>query len=137
MEKITKGHGFTLIELMVVIVIIAILAVIGIAVYSSYALKGRRSDAISTMLSISLAEERYRSNNPQYGSLSQVWPTTTTPEGLYTLSVSNATATSYTITAQAIGQQANDKEGSTSCSTLQLIVSSGTVTKSPSACWPS
>ncbi|SRR5579883_673949 len=133
----TKQRGFTLIELLVTIAIVAILALIAIYVFSSQVSKSRRSDGINSLLSISLAEERYRSTNTQYGTLTQVWgSTTTSAEGYYTLSVSNVSATSYTITATAQGSQANDSENGTSCATLTLAVSNGTITKTPSVCWP-
>lgn len=132
-----KRSGFTLIELMITIVIVGILSGVAVAVYKTQVLKGRRADAINTLLAISLAEERYRSNNASYAALSAVWPTTTTPQGYYTLTASNVTATSYTITATGGGAQANDTENGTACNTLQLIVSNGTVTKSPAVCWPS
>lgn len=130
--------GFTLIELMMAVVIIAIIAKIAIASLSYYSLKGRRSDGLNAILAISLAEERYRSNNTTYGSLAQAYNSVTaSPQGYYTLSVSGNTATGYTITATGQGSQANDKEGSTSCATLTYAVSSGTITKTPAACWPS
>jgi type IV pilus assembly protein PilE len=129
--------GFTLIELIIALTIVAILTVSSISIYSYFIRKGRRIDAINSLMSISLAEERYRSNNLTYGTLAQVWGgVTTTPEGYYTLSITNIAATSYTITATAVGDQANDASGSTSCTPLQLQVSNGTVTKSPSVCWP-
>jgi type IV pilus assembly protein PilE len=133
-----KGKGVTLMELIIVIAIVSIISVVAIQAYSSYVKKGRRSDAINTLLSISLAEERYRSNNTQYGTLAQVWGgVTTSPSGYYTVSISNVSATSYTITATAIGNQTNDSAGGTSCSSLTLTMSSGTITKSPAACWSS
>lgn len=137
MEIRNKWMGFTLIELMITIVIVGILSGIAVAVYQTQVLKGRRADAINTLLAISLAEERYRSNNSSYSALAAVWPTTTTSQGYYTLATSNVTATSYTITATGTGTQANDAENGTACSSLVLAVSSGTVTKTPSVCWPS
>ncbi|MBV9576118.1 MAG: type IV pilin protein [Gammaproteobacteria bacterium] len=133
-----QRNGFTLIEIIIAIAIIAILSLIAAGVYVPYALKSRRSDAINVLLSISMAEERYRSNNTQYGTLAQVWSgVTTSPQGYYTLSITNVTTTGYTITATGIGNQANDSEGSTSCSPMQLTLSSGTTTQTPTACWPS
>jgi type IV pilus assembly protein PilE len=134
--KQTKS-GFTLIEVMISLLIVAILATIAINSYRAQTRKGRRSDGINTIFSISLAEERHRSNNAQYGTLAQVWGgITASPQGYYSLSITNTSATGYTISAQAQGAQANDTENGTSCTTLQLTASSGTITKSPSVCWP-
>lgn len=137
MLKKINSHGFTLIELSIALTVAAILTVIAISSYSQYVRKGRRADAINTLLSISLAEERYRSNNSQYGTLAQVWGgVTTTSEGYYTISITNVGATTYTLSAAAQGNQANDAVSGTSCTPLQITFNSGTITKSPSVCWP-
>lgn len=131
-------RGFTLIELLITIAIISIAALIASSWYIPFSLKARRADGINAILAISLAEERYRSTNAQYGSLAQAYGgVSASPQGYYSLSVSNVSATSYTITATPQGNQANDLEGSISCNPLQLVASGGSVTKSPSACWPS
>ncbi|HTM64138.1 MAG TPA: type IV pilin protein [Gammaproteobacteria bacterium] len=133
----TREGGFTLIEMIITVLLVAITAVTAIYMYSSQIKRGRRIDAVNAMMSISLAEERYRTNNTTYGTLAQVWGgVTTSPDGYYTLAISNITATSYTITATATGAQANDADNGTSCATLTLAMSSGTFTKSPATCWP-
>lgn len=130
-------RGFTLIELLIAVLIMGILVSISTIMYRDAARQGRRSDAINTLSSIALAEERYRTTNTQYGSLAQVWGgVTTSTQGFYTLSISNTSATGYTITASAVGDQVNDSASGTSCSTMTLTVSSGTVTKTPAVCWP-
>lgn len=132
-----KTKGFSLIEIVIVIAIISIITIIASAIYRPYVMKGRRVDGINSLLSISLAEERYRSNNLQYGTLAQVWGgVTSSPEGYYTLSISNVSATGYTITATAQGNQANDTADATSCTTLSISVSNGTVSRTPANCWP-
>lgn len=128
--------GLTLIELMITVLIIAILTITATTIYSSYVRKSRRMDALNAMIGISLAEERYRSNNTQYGTLVQVWNSvSTSTEGYYTLAISNISATSYTVTATATGTQANDSANGTSCATLTLAMSNGVITKTPAACW--
>ena len=130
--------GITFIELVLTIGILAILSVAAVTSFTSYVRKGRRIDAVNTLLGISLAQERYRSNNTTYGTLAQVWSgVTTTSEGYYTLAISNVTGTTYTLTATAQGNQASDTANGVSCTTLTLAVSNTTVTKTPTACWPS
>jgi len=136
MKNIFRFNGFTLTELLVTIALMAILAVVAVNIFSQQARKGRRIDGINVILTISLSEERYRSNNSTYGTLAQVWGGTTSPEGYYTLTVSGNTATAYTITATAAGDQVNDKENSTSCTPLVMSVSNGAITKTPAGCWP-
>lgn len=133
----TKRKGFTLTELVVALAIIGILSVIAISSYRPYIRQSRRTDAVNSLLSISLAEERYRSNNATYGTLAQVWSgTTVSAGGYYTLAISSPNATGYTITATGAGDQANDSTSGTACSPMTFSMSSGTITKTPAACWP-
>ncbi len=125
-------------ELLVAMAIIGILAAIAISSYQTYILKSNRSDGIQSLLNIQLAEERYRIKNSTYGTLAQVWAgVTTSTAGYYTLAISSVTATSYTITATATGNQTSDAENGTSCTPLSLAYSSNAVTKTPAACWMS
>lgn len=128
--------GFSLLELLIAVAVIAILIAIAVPTYRTYMLKSNRADAINSLLAIQLAEERYRLSNAAYGDLTQVWNGVTTTEGgYYTLSVSGLSATSYTITATAVGDQANDSQDGTSCATLSLSYASNAVTKTPTECW--
>jgi type IV pilus assembly protein PilE len=130
--------GVTVIELLVTIVIIAILALLAVVIYVSQVRNSRRTDAVNTLFSIALAEESYRTTNTTYGTLAAVWNgVTTSVGGYYTLAISNVAATSYTITATATGDQVNDSQNGTSCSVLTYAMSGGTVTQTPSTCWPS
>lgn len=132
-----KRLGFSLIELLIAIAIVSILSTVAVWSYNSYIRKSRRTDGISTLLGMSLAQEKYRMNNSTYGTLAQIWGgNSTSDEGFYTLSISNVTATGYTLSATPTGDQANDTEDGTSCSPLTLTVSSGTITKAPAVCWP-
>jgi type IV pilus assembly protein PilE len=137
MSNLCNMKGFTIIELAVTMTIVSILTALAVNMYSAQERNGRRMDGLNTIIAVSLAEERYRTTNSLYGTLAQAWSgVTASPAGYYTLSISNVSSTSYTISAQAQGNQANDAQNGTSCSTLQLAVSNGTVTKSPSTCWP-
>ncbi len=128
--------GFTLIELVIALVIIAILTTIAVPLYTSHVRKSRRADAMDTLSSIALAEERYRTTNTQYGTLAQVWGgVTTSTDGFYTLSITGVSGTAYTVSGAAIGDQANDAQDGTACATMTLAVSNGAVTKTPTACW--
>lgn len=131
-----KHFGFTLIELLIAIAVLAIIVTIATNSYLSHIRKSRRTEALTTLLSMQLAEEHWRTYNTTYGSLAQVWSNVQyTTNNYYQLSISGNTATGYTLTATAQGGQANDTESGTSCATLTLTVSNGTITKSPSSCW--
>jgi type IV pilus assembly protein PilE len=138
-----KHAGFTLIELLIVISIIAIIAVNAIPAYSQYLQKARRADAHTALLSLQLAQEKFRVNCPSYasniGNTTQCDTTTpaytltapsVSPEGYYDLAISNTTSTAYTLTATAPtgSPQTND----TSCSTIKIDHES---TKTPTDCW--
>lgn len=134
--RISQYRGFTLIELMIVLVIIAILVRIVMPSYSSYVYKSRRSDGISALLAIANAEERYRNMNPQYGTLAQIGGASSSSQGYYTLSITNNSATGYSVTATGKNGQESDADGGVACNSLSLTMANGTLTKSPTACWP-
>jgi type IV pilus assembly protein PilE len=132
-----RQAAFTLIEIMIALTIVAILAAVSMVIYSSQVRKGRRTDGISALLGMSLAQERYRATHTSYGTLAQVWGgIATSSQGFYALSISNVSASTYTLTATAQGDQANDAVSGTACSSLQISFSNGNLTKTPSACWP-
>ncbi|MDZ7889441.1 MAG: type IV pilin protein [Pseudomonas sp.] len=59
-------HGFTLIELMIVIVIIGVLAAIAYPNYQQYLLKTGRSDGHAKLTQVMQAQERFYSQNQSY-----------------------------------------------------------------------
>jgi type IV pilus assembly protein PilE len=127
-----KKHGFTLIELMIVVVIVGILAAIAYPSYLSHVTKTRRTMAQSCLLELTQFMERYYTTNITY--LGATLPTTSCQTDLadfYTFEfVSAPTSAAYTVQAVAKGTQANSD---TSCGTLSMT---HTGVKSPSTdCW--
>ena len=127
--------GFTIIELMIVILIVAILVALAYPSYINYVRKAKRGEAQQLLLNWSINQEIWRSNNATYNGEAD-----DTAAGYiipahenYTFAVSNVTGTTYTLSASAQNDQANDKarDGS-SCSPLALDQSG---VKSPPACW--
>lgn len=104
-------RGFTLLELMIAVAIVGILAAIAYPSYRESVMKSRRSDAKAALLQVQLAQEKWRANNPTYGTLAQIGVGATSGEGYYTIAVAGNTATAYNATATPTGAQASDKCG--------------------------
>jgi type IV pilus assembly protein PilE len=147
-----RATGFTLIELMIVVVIVAVLATLAYGAYQTQVRKARRSDAIAMLSAIQQAQERWRANctsytasitNPAQDAATMcnaskgLGLANTTAGGYYTLSPSSVSDSGYTLTATAVAgtSQASDTAGGSSCATLTVIVSNGSATPQPSACW--
>jgi type IV pilus assembly protein PilE len=127
--RLFSARGFTLIELMITVAVIAILATIAYPSYSQYMRQARRAEAKSMLQEIQLLQEKWRANNNTYGSLTNLGWTKTLAH--YTIAISNTSGSTYTITATASGDQANDEKSGTSCKELTLTQS----TKTPAVCW--
>ena len=116
------ARGFTLIELMVVVIVVAILAAIAIPNFLEQSKKGRRSEAMSAVGELQLRQERWRAENPAYATPAQLATLGAIPTlPYYTITPGTTpTATTYTVTATAIGKQAGDR-----CGNLVLNWSAG------------
>jgi len=128
-KTFSRARGFTLIELIVTVIIVAILTLIATPSFLNSVRKSRRQEAINALKSLQLYQERYRANNPTYGTLANLTSTygtggvsSTTPSGNYTLAITSPTASSYIATATAVAgtSQVNDTIGSVSCTTLTV-----------------
>lgn len=145
-----RHKGFTLIELMVVVAIIGILASIAYPSYTEYVAKGRRSDAQKALLEASQYMQRWYAANNTFQTNDSTPAAPTLPAGLnrspaagsgtqaYTLAVSSATTSTYTITASrtAGGPMATDKCGNlTLTSTGVKDLTSATSGYDVARCW--
>lgn len=129
-----KSGGFTLIELLIVVVIVAILAAIGLPNYRNYIYRSKRSDGQTSLMNVQMAQEKYRSNNTTYGTMTQIGFASdpmTSVNGYYTYTTSATSATGFTATATAIGAQASD----TTCATITVTMAAGNASYTPAACW--
>jgi len=134
MKVSVNNKGFTLIELMIVVAIIGILASIAYPSYQDYVLRAKRGDAKVVILSVQLAQEKWRANNTTYGTTANIG-ITASPDDFYTVAISSNTGANYTITATPKSPHAD-----ASCGNLVLTVVGGVETKSASAgtvdnCW--
>ena len=83
----TREHGFTLIELMIVIAILGLLAAIALPAYSDYTLRAKMSEVILNMTSV-------RSRITEYYSSNSTMPSTAAQAGLDTGAYGNYVASS-------------------------------------------
>ncbi|MDF2178220.1 type IV pilin protein [Aliiglaciecola sp. CAU 1673] len=118
-------QGFTLLELMIVVAIVGIIAAIAYPAYQGQVLESRRDNAQQELLRLQLQEEAYRLQNNDYGDGGDI---AVPVSDFYVFTISNATATTYTLTATAKGTQTKD----TGCTTLTLNQS---MVKTPANCW--
>ena len=127
-----KAVGFTLIEMMIVVVIVAILAAFAFPAYQDYVRKSKRADGMNYLLELQTLQEKHRASHTTYANsitaATNATPpglgrTTASPKGYYNVALANATATGYTLTASALGDQQKDKgrDGNT-CTALVLTV---------------
>ncbi|WP_283255900.1 type IV pilin protein [Dyella humicola] len=112
-----RVHGFTLIELMVVVAIIAVLAAFAVPAYSRYGYRARRTDGQELLLRIATAQERYYATYNKYGALADLGfaDPALSDNGFYSVSLSNQTTSTYMATATPRSAQQSD-----ACGSLQL-----------------
>jgi type IV pilus assembly protein PilE len=101
-------RGFTLIELMLVVAVAGILSGVAYPSFMGQLQKIRRADALVALLQVQAAQERWRSNNPSYGSSAQLGLSETSSAGHYAIRVNAATELGYEVLATAQGVQAHD-----------------------------
>ncbi len=135
--------GFTLIELMIVVAIVSILAAIAYPSYTDSVRKSRRAEAMTALYGIQLAQEKWRANNPTYGTLAEIGAASVIPAtgtAYYDIALATNTGTLFTVTATAktTGGQNNDKANGVSCTSLTINQSGpdyGTGSPNQAACW--
>lgn len=133
------ARGFTLIELMIAVAIVAILAGVALPAYQEHVRKSRRADAHVALATLQLAQERHRSNNPAYASAlgsgaGQLNQPSTSADGYYTLGISGAGASGYTLTATAASGKSQAQDSG--CTAITLTVNGNATTHGPTdKCW--
>jgi type IV pilus assembly protein PilE len=138
MKSCKSAAGFTLLELMIAVAVVAILATIAYASYAKQIQHSRRSDALTSVGSISSSLERCYAQAYAYtGCTNAAAGTTVSQNGYYSI-VTAVAASTYTVTATPVGGQAGD----TSCAVIALSNNGQSATNSAGvdatkSCWGS
>ncbi len=138
-------HGFSLIELLVVLVIMGIVSAIALPSYTQHVQRGHRAEAIAALLEAQHFMERYYSAQGRYdGSAEALSKKPNLPlrlqgipvgsVALYQLKLKAATVNSYELIAQPVGEMANDKCGALTLNQTGLKGLTGS-DLSVSDCW--
>ena len=124
MRYLKKG-GFTLTEVVVTLAILAILTAIAIPSYTAYILRSNRSEARTALLEATAWMARWRTQSGRYDmpppavpGLPPPLPFTQVPAAgpaKYIIAPPVVTATTFTVTATAVGAMATDV-----CSTIVI-----------------
>ena len=66
LSPLPGSHGFTLIELMIVVAVIGVLLAIGVPNYQEYVLRSKLTDALSSLSQLRVMKEQYFQDNRNY-----------------------------------------------------------------------
>lgn len=114
--NVQSSKGFTLIEVMIVAAILAILVAIAVPSYKIFVTKASRTEATSFLLEAAGEQQRFYTENNRYASamteMGYGSDQIETETGLYTVSVTASSPSSFTLTAAplASGSQATDTD---------------------------
>ena len=127
-----KAKGFTLIELMIVVAIVALISVIAYPSYMNYVINTKRNVATNTLLQIADRQQQFFMDNKRYAATLTDLGLAANPlildeqgnpadagntRTVYAVSLSDITATTYTITAAPVNMQL---KRDTKCGSLTL-----------------
>ena len=124
-----RATGFTLIELMVVVAIVAILAAFAYSSYTEQVKKARRSEAIQVLTDLALKQEKWRSYNATYGTLTNLGANTLVNAAnspYYSITFTNLTGVRYTLTAAPRSGSAQEGDR---CGSFVFDMQNGTLSK--------
>ena len=128
------GHGFTLIELMIIIAVVGFLLVLGTPMYLDSITKSRRADGMRDLMELASRQERYYAQNGTYAGdvldldASNLDPDDPTiaisSEGFYELDIAQCleggVQVPYTRCYMLLARPRGAQESDTQCATLSV-----------------
>ena len=141
-------RGVTLIELMVVVAIVAIIFAVAFPSYERYIVRAKRAVGQNVLMQVADRQQQFFMDNKQYAAnLTNLGfaanpfivdddgssTVATDPDAVYSVSLSNVTATTYTVTAAPVGGQL---KRDTQCGSLNITQAGAKgYTGSGGNCW--
>ncbi len=134
MNDAGKCVGFSLVDVVIAMAVVAILASLAMPGFSEVLQRGRRVDAINSLLALQLAEERWRANHGSYASLDELSWSDISTEGHYRLRVEQISAAGFLASAEPLGDGAQHDDA---CGTYALDQRGPVLTNdyADAACW--
>lgn len=125
MNSLLSQRGVSRIELVVVVIIIGILAAVAISSYRAYVIRSQRSDAKDALLALATQQEKHYLQCNRFANAidaatscrdGKLRGTSLSRNGWYSLAISAASATTFTVSATAVN--GGDQYRDTSCRTF-------------------
>jgi len=112
-NQVVKQHGFTLIELMIVVAIVGILAAVAFPAYTDYVIRANRSAAQAAMMDIVNRQQQFLLINRTYADQATLNAIYTLPQDVATkydsaIALGGGPVPFYTLTFTAKGSQLVD-----------------------------
>lgn len=133
--------GVTLLELMAVVLLIGVLGVIALPSYRQYVMRAQRTEAKTALLRLQTNQERFYLANRTYGGTANLaalgFPTGTSENGSYAITIAGEDANTYTATATPVAGGRVDMTQDAMCTSLS-ITAQGVKTatgSNPTSCW--
>lgn len=131
-----RPHGFTLIELMIVLAIIAILGAVALPAYNDHLMRGRLAEAYSELSTARVKLEQHFLDNRTYVGACASNSVAPLPTGKYFTYACTLAATTFTVTATGVSAQGTGGFGFTiNTSNVRATTAAPSGYNTSTTCW--